>query len=171
MMFSINYANIKSIDTADGEGVRVALYESGCCFRCEECHNSIAWDYNYGNKFTNETINYIISLLKPNYISGFSILGGEPLDPKNRNDTFEIISEISKTLRKDQSIWLWTAYKWEDLIKFVPLEILNKIKVIVDGPFILSERNISLKFRGSTNQRVINVKKSLKENKIIKYLD
>lgn len=170
-MFNIYYGNIKPVDTADGEGIRVALYESGCCFRCEGCHNEIAWNYNYGTKFDENTLNYIKEKLSPDYISGFSILGGEPLDPKNRKDTFEIINEISKVLREDQNIWLWSAYTWDEIIKIVPNNILKNIKVIVDGPFILSERNISLKFRGSTNQRVIDVNESLSQNNVILYCD
>jgi anaerobic ribonucleoside-triphosphate reductase activating protein len=170
--FKINYANIKSIDTADGEGVRVALYVSGCSFKCEGCHNKEAWDYNYGDPFTEETLISIIHDLNKKFIAGFSILGGEPLDEKNRDDVFKIISIIKEKF-PNKTIWLWTGNTWENIIKndIIPKDILGKIDIIVDGPFILKERNLSLKFRGSNNQRVIDVKESLKHNSVICYLN
>lgn len=170
--FNINYANIKTIDTADGEGVRVALYVSGCSFKCEGCHNKDAWDYNYGEPFTEETLNYIIEHLDKNFIAGFSILGGEPLDERNREDVFKIISIIKEKF-PNKTIWLWTGNTWEKIIKkeIIPLEILKKINVIVDGPFILEKRNLSLKFRGSSNQRVINVGETLKTNTVTCYCE
>lgn len=170
--FKINYANIKSIDTADGEGVRVALYVSGCSFKCEGCHNKEAWDYNYGKPFTEETLISIIRNLSKKFIAGFSILGGEPLDENNRDDVFKIISIIKEKF-PNKTIWLWTGNTWENIIKndIIPKDILGKIDIIVDGPFILKERNLSLKFRGSNNQRVIDVKESLKHNSVICYLN
>ena len=170
--FRINYANIKPIDTADGEGVRVALYVSGCSFKCEGCHNKEAWDYNYGEPFTEETLKTIINALNKNFIAGFSILGGEPLDKHNREDVFKIISIIKEKF-PNKTIWLWTGNTWEKILrnKIIPREILEKIDVIVDGLFVLSKRNLSLKFRGSDNQRVIDVKESLKRNSVICYLN
>ena len=168
--FNINYANIKTIDTADGEGVRVALYVSGCSFRCEGCHNKDAWDYDYGKSFTEETLNYIIEHLDKNFIAGFSILGGEPLDERNREDVFKIITIIKEKF-PNKTIWLWTGNTWEKIIKkeIIPVEILKKIDVIVDGPFILEKRNLSLKFRGSNNQRGIDVRETLKTNTLTCY--
>lgn len=168
--FTINYGNIKKIDSADGPGVRVALYVSGCLFRCKGCHNQEAQDYKYGKKFTETTLNEIIDALKVEYITGFSILGGEPLDPKNREDVFRIIEEIHKAV-PEKSIWLWTGYEYCEILTFIPKEILNYIDVIVDGPFILELRDLSLKFRGSRNQRVIDVKATLKNESITYYCD
>lgn len=168
----MNYANIKTCDSADGEGVRVALYVSGCRFHCKGCHNEVAWDYKYGDIFDKNVLEYIKINLNHEYIQGFSILGGEPLDPENRSTVFNIIKEIYSDLLPEQNIWLWTAYIWEDIIKnnMIPHDILSKIKVIVDGPFDIDIKNIGLKFRGSSNQRVIDVQKSLSENKTILYL-
>ena len=168
--FTINFGNIKFFDTADGPGVRIALYVSGCSNACEGCHNKEAWDYNYGKKFTNDEMTLIVKNLKKDFITGFSILGGEPLDPKNREDVFRIIEEIHKAV-PEKSIWLWTGYEYSEALNFIPKEILNCIDVIVDGPFILELRDLSLKFRGSRNQRVIDVKATLKNESITYYCD
>lgn len=170
--FTIHFGNIKFFDVADGPGVRIALYVSGCPHACEGCHNKESWDYNYGKKFTNDEMNLIIENLKKEFITGFSILGGEPLDPKNRPDVYSIIKLIKEQL-PDKNIWVWTGYTWEELMeeKAIPQDILKLIDVIVDGRFILSQRNISLKYRGSPNQRVIDVQKTLKSNSITYYCD
>lgn len=168
--FTIKYGNLKKIDSADGPGVRVALYVSGCLFRCKGCHNQAALDYNYGEKFTNSTLEEIIEALKKEYITGFSILGGEPLDPKNREDVFKIIEEIHKAV-PEKTIWLWSGYTYGEIMSFIPKNILECLEVIVDGPFVLHERDISLKFRGSRNQRVIDIKKTLKNETITYYCD
>lgn len=168
--FNIHYGNIKIFDVADGPGVRVSLYVSGCSHGCEGCHNKEAWDYNFGKKFTYYELQTIITQMKLEFVTGFSILGGEPLDPKNRDDIFTII-EIIKSEVPDKSIWLWTGYTWEEIIEknIIDPVIYDKIDVIVDGKFDLTKRDISLKYRGSPNQRVIDVKKSFKSNSIIYY--
>ena len=168
--FSMYYGNIKEYDVSDGPGVRVALYVSGCLHHCRGCHNRDAWDYKYGSKFTSNEIKMILSRLKFEQISGLSILGGEPLDPKNRNDVFSIV-EIVKDMCPDKTIWIWTGYTWEEIMKtnIIPKDILEKIDVIVDGKFIQSERNITLKYRGSANQRVIDVKETIKNGSITYY--
>lgn len=168
--FSMYYGNIKGYDVSDGPGVRVALYVSGCSHYCEGCHNREAWDYKYGSRFTSIDLKMILSRLKLEQTSGLSILGGEPLDPKNRNDVFSVI-EIVKDLFPNKTIWLWTGYLWEQVKDFVPREILEKIDVIVDGKFELDKRDISLKYRGSSNQRVINVFLTLKNDSITYYCD
>lgn len=174
----MNYAMIKSLDSADGEGFRVALYVSGCLFKCQGCHNQDLWDYNYGEKFTNDTLNYIYELLKYNHVSGFSILGGEPLDPKNREEVCNIICKVREMcdndpLTKNRTIWLWTGYLYEHIIEYniIPRDVLEKIDVIVDGLFDISQRDVSLQFRGSRNQRIISVKRSLEVNKPICWND
>ena len=174
----MNYAMIKSLDSADGEGFRVALYVSGCLFKCQDCHNQELWDYNYGEKFTNDTLNYIYELLKYNHICGFSILGGEPLDPKNREEVCNIIRKIREMcdndpLTKNRTIWLWTGYLYEHIIEYniIPRDVLEKIDVIVDGLFDVSQRDVSLQFRGSRNQRIISVKRSLEINKPVCWND
>lgn len=171
----MNYANIKPIDSVDGEGIRVSLFVSGCHFHCSGCQNVEQWDYKCGTKFTNETQKLINSLLTKSYISGFSILGGEPLDPKNRKTVFEIIENTRRYLDEtgiltcNKTIWLWTGYTYEYLIEnnIIPRKILEKIDVIVDGLFYIAQRDITLKFRGSRNQRVIDVKKSLELNNVV----
>lgn len=162
--WKINYGNIKIFDVADGPGIRIAIYVSGCRVMCEGCHNKEAWDFNFGEKFTKETMGHIIRDLKQDTISGFSILGGEPLDPRNRSDVMNMIEFVKRDV-PNKTIWLWTSYTIEDIVEknIIPKNILEMIDVIVDGKFILSERDVSLKFRGSRNQRVIDVKKYLKK--------
>ena len=160
--FTIKYGNIKPIDSADGEGVRVSLFVSGCNFKCKGCHNEEAWDFNYGKPFTNETLDYIDECLSKDYISGFSVLGGEPLDPKNVNDVIKIITHVHNKF-PNKTIWLWTGNTLENIIKkeLIDYHVLREmIDVLVDGPFILEQRDLTLKFRGSRNQRVIDVKKT-----------
>lgn len=166
MEFSIYYANIKDYDIADGIGVRVSLFVSGCNRHCEGCHNKDAWDFKYGKPFTQETLDSIVEKVNKDNITGFSILGGEPLDPKNVEDVKKIIKYVKTHTNK--SIWLWTSYTWEHILDagILSEEILNMLDVIVDGEFILSKRDITLSWRGSNNQRVIDVKKSLANNKL-----
>lgn len=166
--YTINYGNIKYCNASDGPGVRVSIYFSGCNVHCPGCHNEIAWDFNYGNKFTNKTLDEVVANLKQSFYTGLSILGGEPLDPRNRKDVFHIIEEVHN--RTHKSIWLWTSYTFEELLEkeIIPINILKMIDVIVDGKFIMDKRDIRLFYRGSSNQRVIDVQKSLEEQKIIK---
>lgn len=170
--FDIYYGNIKYCDTADGPGIRVALYVSGCTRRCVGCHNSSAWNFNSGNKFTVSELNAIIHNLYENYYSGLSILGGEPLEERNRKDVFYIINKAHEKI-PDKNIWLWTSYTWEEIIenKIIPEETLNNIDVIVDGPFVLEKRNLKLKYRGSSNQRIVDVHESLTQGKVVLWED
>jgi anaerobic ribonucleoside-triphosphate reductase activating protein len=160
--YNIKYGNIKPIDSADGEGVRVSLFVSGCNFHCKGCHNYEAWDFNYGKDFTEETMNEIYNYLDKSFISGFSVLGGEPLDPKNVEAVKKIINNV-KNKFPDKNIWLWTGYDFEKLITYniLDIETLKNIDVLIDGQFILERRNLSLLHRGSDNQRVIDLKKTL----------
>lgn len=164
----MNYGAIKKFDTSDGEGIRVAIYVSGCHFNCPGCHNKIAQDFNYGKKFTQETINEILEALDRPFIKGLSILGGEPLANENRQEVLNLIKQVrSKFHNKD--IWLWTGNVYENLLNEINSqcdenscclkEILDSIDILIDGPFILSKRDISdnNKRRGSTNQRIIKL--------------
>ena len=166
--YSINYGNIKFCNASDGPGIRVSIYFSGCRVHCPGCHNEIAWDFNYGKKFTDITLYEIIANLKQPYYTGVSILGGEPLDSKNRKDVFHVIDEIYEKVGK--SIWLWTSYTFEEILKndIIPIETLKKIDVIVDGRFDINKKDLRLLYRGSSNQRVIDVNESLKTNTIVK---
>lgn len=157
----MNYARIKEVDIADGIGVRVGLYVSGCNLHCKGCQNAIAQDFNYGKLFTQETINYIIDSLSPDYIEGLSILGGEPMDVNNQEEVYKLIKEVRTKLPK-KNIWLWTGYTLEEFEEGLHLtkdtfNILNSIDVLVDGPFILEQRNITSAnlWKGSLNQRVL----------------
>lgn len=184
----MNYAEIKYNDIANGVGVRTSLFVSGCSHHCKGCFNEIAWDYNYGEEFTNDILDNILNSLKPDYIAGLSILGGEPLDPKNAFDV-ALITMAVKNHYPEKDIWLYTGYNFDDIYKlyqdiinisvfprhncrqyaFYLSLILNSIDVLVDGKFEEDKKDITLKFRGSSNQRIIDVKQSLLQNKIVEY--
>ena len=161
----MNYAEIKNLDVANGPGVRVSLFVSGCRRRCEGCFNSIAWDFNYGKEFTNETLLELDRLLCNKVISGLSILGGDPFEPENRDEVL-FICKFIRHLHPDKTIWVWTGFDFmnDDLIY---LPVMEYIDVLVDGPFILSQRDLMLAYRGSPNQRVIDIPKSLKAGHVI----
>ena len=169
----MNYADIKTVDVQDGTGVRVSLYVSGCHFHCKGCHNKEAWDFNYGKKYDEETEKYILDLLDKDYISGLSILGGEPLEPANQ----EVLAELVKKVKEkfpNKTIWCYTGYDFEKNVlgemykkfDYTP-QFLNNIDVIVDGKFVKEKKHVDLKFRGSTNQRKIDVQESLKNNQLV----
>lgn len=156
----MKYLEINKCDAANGPGIRISLWPSGCNIHCEGCHNKGSWNPERGKDFTAETMEEILKLLEPDHIAGLSILGGDPMFPANR----ECISEICKTVKEkypNKYIWIWTGYKFE-IVKDEPA--MKYIDYCVDGPFILSQRDVTLKFRGSRNQRIIDVQKSLKEN-------
>lgn len=164
----MNYQKIYNYTISDGPGVRVSLYVSGCPLRCAGCHNSQAWDFNSGEFFTSDLLSSILVQLNKPYITGFSLLGGEPLAPQNRQGSLSVVSAV-KTAYPEKDIWMWTGYDWEDLLKdedSTLKNILKYIDVIVVGRFILAERDISdaNRWRGSKNQRVIDVQSSLATN-------
>lgn len=170
----MNYAEIKPVDIANGPGVRVSLFVSGCNHHCKGCFNSIAWDFNYGKPFTDEIIDKIIDYLKPDYITGITFLGGEPLDPKNQYDVSRMINEVRKIYGKKKSIWLYTGYVLGNNIPhvvYITGHILKNIDVLVDGPFIEEKKNLSLRFKGSENQRIINMRKTIKNKEICLWED
>lgn len=169
----MNYADIKTIDVQDGTGVRVSLYVSGCHFHCKGCHNKEAWDFNYGKEFGDSTIDYIINLMQPGYIAGLSILGGEPLELINQQALVKLV-EKAKEKYPEKTIWCYTGYDFEkDIYGKMYKEydftkkFLENIDIIVDGEFIEEKKIVDLKFRGSTNQKKIDVKASLKTGKVI----
>lgn len=163
----MKYAKIRKMDISNGEGVRVSLFVQGCSFHCKNCFNQETWDFNGGKEFTTAEIQKIIELADKDYIAGLSILGGEPLHNNNVDEVFHIVATFKEKF-PNKDIWLWTGFKFEDAIKDSKRKlILCNIDVLIDGKFVLEQRDITLKLRGSSNQRVIDCKKSLAENKII----
>ena len=173
----MNYGNIKNTDIANGEGVRVSLFVSGCTHHCKNCFNPETWDFAYGKPFTNETIDQIINMLKPNYINGLTLLGGEPMEPQNQRGLLPLIKRFREEFGDTKTIWCYTGFILDkDLAKNgrvhteVTDELLKNIDVIVDGPFVEPLKNISLKFRGSSNQRIIDVQQTLKSGEVKIYM-
>lgn len=163
----MKYAKIRKMDISNGEGVRVSLFVQGCSFHCKNCFNQETWDFNGGKEFTTSEIQKIIELANKDYIAGLSVLGGEPLHPNN----IEAVADVCKSFKKiypNKTIWLWTGFRYEDILKRENnYNILNYIDVLVDGQFEEDKKDLTLKWKGSSNQRVIDCKKSLTENKII----
>ena len=173
----MNYAEIKNCDIANGPGVRVSLFVSGCTHHCPGCFNQVAWDFDYGKPFNQETIDSILTMLKPGYIKGLTLLGGEPFEPENQPAVVELLRQI-KAKYPEKSIWAFSGYLFDrDILagRLGPWEItreyLSYLDVLVDGPFVESRKNLSLRFRGSENQRIIDVPASLAENRIVLWQD
>lgn len=171
------YGNIKNTDIANGEGVRVTLFVSGCNHHCKNCFNPETWSFTYGKPFTEDTQEQLIKLLQPNYINGLTLLGGEPFEKPNQEALLPFVKRVREVYGNTKNIWSYTGFVFDkDLIKGGRAytehtnELLKNIDVLVDGPFIESLKNISLKFRGSSNQRVIDLKNTLKTGKIALYL-
>ncbi len=159
----MNYGAIKKTDVADGSGVRVSLFVSGCRNHCPGCFQPETWNFDFGKPFTQETENEILKALEPSFISGFSLLGGEPFEPENQEVLAPFLEKIKKTYPK-KDIWCWTGYILEKDLqeggrKHTPFtdRMLACIDVLVDGPFIQEQRNLMLEFRGSENQRIIKL--------------
>lgn len=149
----MNYIGLNKYDTANGPGIRVSLFVSGCTLHCKGCFNQESWDFNGGKEFTSETLNGIIKTLKEPHISGFSILGGDPLEPEHFNDVYNIVKTVKKEV-PDKTIWLWTGRLYE---KVKENRILDYVDVLIDGPFKIDLKG-NLKYRGSSNQRIIFLK-------------
>lgn len=169
----MNYATIKPFDVANGPGVRVSLFVSGCTHRCKGCFNEEAWDFNYGEEFTEKQVKEILEAMKPDYIKGFSLLGGEPFEPRNQVVLAPLLEKIKKEYPQ-KDIWCYSGYDFEkDLLSgrlcdfTVTDRMLSQIDILVDGKFIEELKNLKLRFKGSENQRIIDVKKSREENRII----
>ena len=161
----MRYNKIRKMDISNGPGVRVSIFFQGCAFHCKNCFNKETWDFNGGVEFTDKVIDHIIELSAPNHISGLSILGGEPLHPKNILGTMRLCKAFKKKY-PNKNIWCWTGFKFEDI---KDREVLKYIDVLVDGQFIEEESSSNLKWKGSSNQRVIDLNKTLQKNKIVLY--
>lgn len=169
----MNYSEIKSYDIANGPGVRVTLFVSGCTHRCEGCFNEVTWDFNYGSLFDEDAARRIIADLEPDYIAGLTLLGGEPLEYVNWQALLPFVRTV-KEKYPNKDIWCYTGYRfeedildnfckqWEDMRTF-----LSYIDVLVDGEFVIDRKNISLQFRGSDNQHIILVQESLQSGKTV----
>ena len=170
----MNYCTIKTCDIANGEGVRTSLFVSGCTNHCEECFQPQTWDFNYGELFTKEVADKIIESIKPFYVNGLTLLGGEPFEPKNQKELVPFLRRVKEEC-PDKNIWCFTGFKLDEELwvdgsyprcEYTD-EMLSMIDVLVDGRYVKALHDISLRFRGSSNQRLIDLKKTLPEHKII----
>ncbi|MCI3860606.1 anaerobic ribonucleoside-triphosphate reductase activating protein [Lactococcus garvieae] len=159
-------SDYKPFNFVDGEGVRCSLYLSGCKFHCEGCYNQATWNFRYGSPYTKELEERIMSDLSQSYVQGLTLLGGEPF--LNTGVALPLVKRIRAEL-PEKDIWSWTGYTWEELLQEdeTKLELLRNIDILVDGRFKLSKKNLLLQFRGSSNQRIIDVKKSLAEHRVV----
>lgn len=169
----MNYATIKKHDVANGLGVRVSLFVSGCTHHCKGCFNPETWDFGYGNEFTSEVQQEVIAALAPDYISGLSLLGGEPFEPSNQAALVPFLAKV-KELYPNKDIWCYSGYNFEsDMLTgklgdaSVTDKMLSYIDILVDGEFVESLKDISLRFKGSSNQRIIDVQKSLADDNLV----
>ena len=176
----MNYGRILEADIANGIGCRTALFVSGCTHHCKGCFNEMTWDFSYGEPYTKEVEDDIVESLKPDHIAGLTILGGEPMEIVNQKEIRPLLERIKKEVPK-ATIWIYSGYLWEELTdpenKRCHGEdtnaILSMTDILVDGEFMLDKKNLMLRFRGSSNQRVIDVKKTLESGEIVlsKYND
>lgn len=160
----MRYNKIRKMDISNGPGVRVSIFMQGCSFHCKNCFNPETWDFKSGTEFNDETIDKIIDLANNDYIKGLSILGGEPMHPNNIKGTTKLAKKF-KEIYPDKTIWVWSGFLFDRDLK--DKEVLNYIDVLVDGRYEDELHDFTLKWRGSSNQRVIDVKKTLKNNKIV----
>ena len=159
----MRYNTIRQLDIANGPGARISIFVQGCAFNCPGCFNTVARDFDGGTEFTEQTVHQLFRLAEPNHIRGISILGGEPLHPKNREVVLDLVRKfVAKYPNKD--VWLWTGYLWEDVAEDL---IGSGIDVVVDGQFKEELKDLRLKYRGSSNQRVIDVWKSSLEEPVL----
>ena len=152
------------MDIANGPGVRVSIFMQGCEFHCKNCFNSETWGFDGGEEFTDETIEKVLNACDKEYVEGLSILGGEPMHPKNIEGTTKLAKAFKEKF-PNKTLWAWSGFKYENYLKDKP--VMNYVDVLVDGQYVDELHNPTLKWRGSSNQRVIDVPKSLKKNKII----
>jgi anaerobic ribonucleoside-triphosphate reductase activating protein len=165
----MNYSSLIKLDTANGLGLRTTIFVSGCNLHCKGCFNPDAQAFDFGQEVTDETINTIINYIDSDYINGLSILGGEPLD-QNPNDMKKFLSTIRPHLKDNQNIWLWSGHTFEEILKDKKrLEIIKYVDVLVDGPFISKLKDVDLRFRGSSNQRILDCKASIKKREPVIY--
>ncbi len=172
----MNYAEIKKTDIANGEGVRVSLFVSGCRRHCKNCFNKVTWDFSYGKPFTEEVEEELLQALSPDYIAGLTLLGGDPMEPENQRVLYPFVQKVRERL-PEKTIWCYTGYTFKDgAIEEeqanceVTRAFISLFDVLVDGRFIEDLKDIRLVFRGSSNQRIIDVKKTLSSGNIVLYL-
>lgn len=163
----MHYNRIRKMDISNGPGVRVSIFFQGCSFHCENCFNPETWDFNEGLDFTDDVINHILDLCNKSHITGLSILGGEPLHPKNIHGTLELVKRFKEKF-SNKDIWCWTGFLYEDI---KDKEVFNYIDVLIDGQFKQNLFDSNLKWRGSKNQRIIDIKKTKKIGKLILHPD
>lgn len=172
----MHYATIKNCDIANGPGVRVSLFVSGCTHHCKGCFNEVAWDFKYGTPFTEETVQSVLDMLRPGYIKGLTLLGGEPFEPQNQEPILQLLRRIKKEM-PEKSIWAFSGYLFEKITSKtlgdwnITEEYLSYLDVLVDGPFVEEKKNLNLRFRGSENQRLIDVPASLQAGTVILWED
>ena len=159
------YGALKPLDVANGPGVRVSLFVSGCRNRCEGCFQPETWSFTYGKKFDYEALQGLLTALENPHVKGLSILGGDPMEPENREDVLTICRAVN-VWQPEKDIWMWTGYLWED-VKDLP--VMEYIDVLVDGPFVEELKDLNLQYRGSSNQRVIDIKKSLEACEVVEW--
>lgn len=170
----MNYAQVFMYDTANGPGCRTSLFVSGCTHHCKGCFNEIAWDFNYGKIFDERIQEELIEASRPSYVDGFTFLGGEPMELANQKALASFIERI-RTVLPEKSIWIYSGYTYEELTEQhnsrchgdYTESILNNADILVDGKFELEKKNITLKFRGSSNQRIIDLKKSAENGCVV----
>ena len=160
----MRYNLIRKMDISNGPGVRVSIFMQGCQFHCKNCFNPETWDFEGGKEFTNETIDEVLDLCKKDEIKGLSILGGEPMHPKNIDGTTKLAKRF-KEKYPNKNLWAWSGFTFEKDLK--DKEIMNYLDVLVDGQFVDEQKNPTLAWKGSANQRVIDVKQSMKSNKVV----
>jgi len=172
----MNVAEIKTTDIANGEGVRVSLFVSGCRRKCKNCFNQIAWDFGYGRPFDDAVKEELFKALSPDYIQGLTLLGGDPFEPENQVALYPFVKEFRERFPK-KDVWCFTGYTYEngtikekEVQTDVTKKLVSLIDVLVDGRFVEELKDIRLRFRGSSNQRVIDIKRSIESNSIVLYL-
>ncbi len=174
----MNYAEIKYCDIANGSGVRTSLFVSGCTHRCKGCFNAVAWDFEYGNLFTDDIKEEILKSCEPDYVTGLTLLGGEPFEPENQTELAALVKEF-KNRFPNKTIWCFSGYTYEQLAGVFPSraktdvteEMLSYIDILVDGKFEEENHDITLRFRGSSNQRIIDLNATRKACKIVLWQD
>ncbi len=162
----MKYNVVRKMDISNGPGVRVSVFMQGCEFHCKNCFNQETWDFDGGKDFTENTIDQVMDLCNKDYIKGLSILGGEPMHPRNIEATTKLAKKF-KEKYPDKNLWVWSGYKFDEDLK--NKEVLNYVDVLVDGRYVDELHDPTLKWKGSSNQRVIDVQKSLKSNEVVEY--
>lgn len=173
----MNYAAIKNCDIANGPGVRVSLFVSGCTHHCKGCFNAVAWDFDYGTPYTEDTEQLLLDMLKPSHIKGVTLLGGEPFEPQNQPTLLKFLKKMKQQF-PDKTVWAYSGYLFDEHIlpgklgdPEITHQLISLVDVLVDGPFIETQKDLMLRFRGSSNQRIIDVQKSLPAGSVVLWED